>query len=117
MNSNWIEHRRRSDGQLLGWMEPSGEGFVAVDLLGRERTEVVDWLTAEETLDELGIGYLADPYELRLDGQWLPVRLAQVSVEGIVVKHDDWGANAIDAPQQFHELGFPAPATLRATRR
>lgn len=91
---------------------------MAVDLLGGERSEVVDWLTTEETLDELGIGYLADPYELRLgDGQWLPVRLAQVSVEGIVVKHDDWGANAIDAPPQFHELGFPAPATLRATGR
>ncbi len=113
MDNDWIEHRRSSDGQLLGWMAPSGEGFVVVDLLGRERSGILDWLTAEETLEELGIGYLADLYELQLaDGQWLRVRLAQVSVDGIVVK-DDWGAGAIDAPQQFHHLGFPAPEKLR----
>lgn len=117
VDSTWIEHRRGSDGQPLGWMEPSGEGSIAVDLLVRQRSEVVDWLTAEEVLEEMGIGYLAEQYELQLDdGQWLQVRLAQVSTEGIVVKQDDWGANAIDAPQQFHELRFPAPDVLRPMR-
>ena len=86
MPEDWIEHRRGLDGELLGWMIPVDGGFVAIDLLGRARTDVVDWLNAEEALDDLGIGYLADPYELRLDsGEWLRVRT----------------------------LPFPAPGTLR----
>ncbi|MFX5734442.1 hypothetical protein ABTE21_20390, partial [Acinetobacter baumannii] len=85
----WIEHRRAGDGELLGWIEPAGEDFVAIDLLGRRRTGAVDWLTAEETLDELGITYLADLFDLRLDdGSWLRVRIAEVSVGGIRVKKD-----------------------------
>ncbi len=116
MSENWIEHRRGLDGERLGWMNPVGDGFVAIDLLGRERTDAVDWLAAEETLDELGIGYLADRYELRLDsGEWLQVRLTEVSAREIRVKKDDWGA--VDAPQLFYTLPFPLPESLRPLDR
>jgi hypothetical protein len=112
MSQNWIEHRRGLDGELLGWMKPVNDGFVVIDLLGRERTGVVDWFEAEEALDSLGIGYLADPYELRLDdGRWLRVRLAEVSAHGIRAKKDDWGD--MTAPQVYYALLFPAPKTLR----
>jgi hypothetical protein len=112
MATDWIEHRRGRDGELLGWMKPVGDGFVAMDLLGREKSIVVDWLDAEEMLDELGIGYLADPYELRLDsGDWLRVRLVEVTGHQIRLKKDDWGA--IDAPQVFYTLPIPVPDTLR----
>lgn len=112
MPEDWIEHHRGHDGELLGWMKPEGEGFVVVDLLGRERTGALDWLAAEEALDGLGIGYLADPYELRLDdGGWLRVRVAEVSVREIRVKKDDWGD--MSAPQVYYSLPFPAPARLR----
>jgi hypothetical protein len=112
MSEKWIEHRRGLDGELLGWMKPVGDGFVAIDLLGREKTGVVEWLDAEETLDDLGIGYLADPYELRLDsGEWLRVRMAEVSAREIRVKKDDWGD--INVPQLTFTLPFPAPETLR----
>jgi hypothetical protein len=112
---DWIEHRRH-DRELVGWMRPAaseeGDGFVVVDMLGRERTGVVDWLRAEETLDELGLGYLADPYELLLDdGRWLRVRITEVSPDGIRVKRDDWGA--IDVPLLEYSLAFPAPHELR----
>ncbi|MFC6356795.1 hypothetical protein [Luethyella okanaganae] len=113
MPENWIEHRRGMGGERLGWMKPVGIGFVALDLLGRERTGVVDWLEAEETLENLGIGYLADPYELQLDsGDWLRVRLTETSAQEIRVKKDDWGA--VGAPQLFYTLSFPAPDTLRS---
>lgn len=99
-------------------MLPSGEGFIVIDLLGRERTDLVDWLSADETLDDLGIGYLADPYELRLDdGELLRVRLAQVSTDGIVLKQDDGAVNAVGAPQRFLQVGFPASDDLRAAGR
>lgn len=97
-------------------MEPRGDGFVAIDLLGRERTDVVDWLTAEETLESIGIGYLAEIYELQLDdGEWIRVRLAEVSPTSIVAKLDDWGA--VGAPQVYYPLGFPMPSTLRVLER
>lgn len=116
MPENWIEHRRGRDGELLGWMRPDDDGFVVIDLLGRERTAAVDWFEAEEALDELGIGYLADPYELRLEsGGWLRVRLAEVSTAGIRAKKDDWGD--MTAPQVFYSLPFPPGDRLRPLER
>ena len=97
-------------------MEPSGEGFVAIDLLGRRRTEAVDWMVAEEALDELGLGYLADPHELRMDdGHWLRVRIAEVTPELIRVKKDDWGD--MTAPQVYYTVPFPAEDRLRPLSR
>jgi hypothetical protein len=87
-------------------VRPVGEGFVAVDLLGRRRTDVVDWLRAEETLDELGLGYLADPHELRMDdGSWLRVRIAEVSAVAVRVKKEDWGD--INATQIYYTVSLP----------
>ena len=108
MDPDWIEHRRSDDRERVGWMKPVDDGFVAFDLLGRPRTDVIDWFHAEQTLDALGIGYLADPYELRLDsGDWLRVRIAEVSTSGIRVKKDDWGD--MTAPQVYFDVPFPAP--------
>lgn len=107
----WIEHRR-PDGECLGWMRPAGDHFIVVDLLGRDMTGPVDWLEAEETLDEAGIGYLADMWALTLDdGQTIRVRLAEVSPLGIRAKLDDFGA--VGAPQLYYDLEFPAPRTLK----
>jgi len=116
MSDTWIEHRRGRDGELLGWMKPVGDGFVAIDLLGRETSGVVDWLEAEKALDGLGIGYLADPYELRLDsGAWLRVRLVEVTARQITVKEDDGGA--VGGQQSFYTLPLPVPDTLRPLGR
>lgn len=112
MDPDWIEHRRSGDGELLGWILPEGDGFVAVDRLGHRRTPVLDWTGAEETLEDLGLRYLADAYELRMeDGTWQRVRLTEVSTDNIRVKDEDWGD--ITVPQVTHTLPFPAPATLR----
>lgn len=111
VGNEWIEHRR-GDSELVGWIVPRGEDFVAVDLLGREQTGPVDWLTAEESLDVLGIGYLADLYILTLDdGRDLRVRIAEVGPRGIMVKKDDFGA--VDAPQLYYSLDLPVPKSLR----
>ena len=115
VDADWIEHRRGLDGELVGWMRPEGDGFGVVDLLGRDRTEALDWMDAEAALDSLGIGYLADIHELLSDdGEWLRVRIAEVSPARIRVKEDDGGA--VGAPQIYYDLPFPAPATLRPLR-
>ena len=114
MNPDWIEHRR-GDRELLGWIAPDGDGFVVFDLLGRSRTPApVDWLDAEELLENLGIGYLADRYALvRDDGSEQPVRIGEVSTAGVTVVADDFGAaSAVGAkPAQFR-LPFPVPHDL-----
>lgn len=89
---------------------------MAVDLLGRPITDEVDWLAAEETLEDLGIGYLAEPFELLLDDdRWLAVRITEVSSELIRVKREDWGA--IDITQEEYTVAFPMPASLRPRSR
>src|SRR5690554_335232 len=111
VGEDWIEHRR-GDGERVGWMIPRDDGFVAVDLLGRERSGPVDWLTAEETLDALGIGYLADLYQLTLDdGRELRVRVAEVNPETVTVKKDDFGA--VGVPQIYFSVELPASEKLR----
>ena len=112
---DWIEHRR-DDRERLGWMRPEDDGFVVIDLLGREVTETVDWLTAEETLEATGIGYLAEPFELLLDdGRWLRVRITEVSTERIRVKREDWGA--MDIPLVEYTVPFPMTEQLRPLRK
>lgn len=94
------------------------DGPVGGPWLGRRRTEPVDWFTAEETLDALGIGYLGDPCELRLGtGEWMRVRITEASPRGIRIKKDDWGAVAVGALQQFLTLAFPATEDLRPLAR
>lgn len=109
----WIEHRRGLDRELVGWMKPVDDGFVVVDLLGRPRSEVVDWLRAEELLDAIGLGYLAEPFELRLEtGQWQRVRITEVMPTRIRLQQDYGGA--VGAPQVVYDLPNPAPpGTLR----
>lgn len=123
---DWIEHRRGGDGERLGWMAPDGDGFVVIDLLGRRRSGALDWVDAEELLDALGIGYLAEPFELDTsrvplgDGDewgisadgWMRVRIVEASPTRILVGRDFGGA--VGAPQQQVALPFPMPETLRA---
>lgn len=114
---DWIEHRR-GDGELIGWMLAEGDGFRVFDLLGRERTPVgagtVEWLDAEELLDDLGIGYLADRWILRFaDGTERPVRIAEASARGITVVADEYGAaSAVGADPERFRLPFPVPDDL-----
>jgi hypothetical protein len=112
----WIEHRR-ADGEHVGWIAPAGDGFHVVDLLGRRRTATpVDWPSAEEALESIGIGYLANRYSLRLpDGVERRVRIAEVGAGGIVVVADDFGgASAVGANPERFKLPFPAPKGLQS---
>jgi hypothetical protein len=114
IGADWTPHRRE-DGELVGWIRPSGEDWVAIDLLGREASGPVDWLDAEEALEQAGIGYLADPWMLEGEGDRpIRVRLVEVTPERIVVKGDDFGA--IDAPVPRWVLPWPLPPRLRPPR-
>lgn len=96
----------------------TGEEFVAVDVLGHEITGPVDWLDAEEALEERGLSFLAEPWLLTLpDGTDVRVRITEVSPRRIRVREDDLGAAAaVGADMRDHILPFPAPSTLRPLR-
>lgn len=109
---SWIEHRRPSDREIVGWISPEGDGFVAHDALGRAVTGTVDWLDAEEALEERGLRWIADLWQLDLsDGTRERVRIVEVTPERVVVKVDDFGA--VDVVTASYVLPFPAPDTLR----
>ncbi|MEZ3161613.1 hypothetical protein AB1K54_13870 [Microbacterium sp. BWT-B31] len=119
MNGDWTPHRR-DDGELVGWIRPDGQGWVAVDLLGREATGAVDWLDAEAALEQTGLAWLADAWMLERDAGAVRVRILEVTPprEGtagrVVVQTDDFGA--IDASVERFGLPWPAPEALRPMR-
>ncbi|MFB2572366.1 hypothetical protein [Micrococcus sp. IITD107] len=119
---HWIEHHREG-GERVGWIVPAGADFLAFDALGRQATrEPVDWLTAEEALEELGLRFLGDRFVLDVEGTGgsggataRPVRIAEVSTDGITVVTDEFGgASAVGSGAQTIRLPFPAPDTLRS---
>ncbi|MDZ5076638.1 hypothetical protein [Nesterenkonia sp. HG001] len=117
MDEDWIDHRR-NDGERVGWIRMIGDGFVAVDVLGRPITEPVDWLQAEEALDGRGLPFLAGPWLLRLpEGDEVRVRIVEVSPDRIRVAEDAMGAaSVVGARPREHTPPFPAPDTLRPVR-
>ncbi|WP_404429430.1 hypothetical protein LG299_09125 [Microbacterium lacus] len=117
ITDDWTPHRR-DDRELLGWIRAEAEGWVAVDLLGREVTEAIDWLDAEDVLEERGLAWLAEVWMLETDDGAIRVRIAEVSPpltsgdRGRVVVHtDDFGA--VDVAFTRIELPWPVPPALR----
>lgn len=113
--TEWIEHRRPGDREVVGWIRPDGEDWVAISLLGHELTGPVDWLAAEEALDATSLAWLAEAWMLERDGRGpLRVRMVEVTPDRVVVQTDDFGA--IDAAVERFTLPWPAPASLRPRR-
>ena len=113
--ADWIEHRRE-DGEVVGWIVPAGEGFDAIDRLGRPvSTRPVDWARAEELLEERGMAWLADRWLLREpDGRERPVRIVELDEERVVVAADDFGAAAVvGGDPRRTTLPLPADGRLR----
>ncbi len=109
---DWIEHRRPGDRERVGWIRPQDDGFVALDALGREVTGIVDWIAAEEALEERGLQWLADLWQLDLpDGGRERVRIVEVTPQRVVVATDNFGA--IEVVTRTYTLPFPAPDALR----
>ncbi|WP_285365381.1 hypothetical protein [Microbacterium sp. LMC-P-041] len=116
--TDWTPHRR-DDGELLGWIHPEVEAWVAIDVLGRAVSGPTEWLDAEAALEDHGIAWLADPWMLEGEAERpLRVRIVEVTPDGegrsgrIVVKVDDFGDITRPATQQY-VLSWPAPDRLR----
>lgn len=119
--TDWTPHRR-DDGELLGWIHPAGDDWVAVDVLGRTVSSPIEWLEAEVALEDHGIAWLAEPW--MLEGETdrpLRVRILEVTPDEdgapgrIVVKVDDFG-DVNRPPTRRFVLPWPVPSRLRPPR-
>ncbi|MER7797224.1 hypothetical protein [Microbacterium sp. NPDC096154] len=118
--ADWIAHRR-GDRELVGWIRPEGDAWVAVSLFGADVSGPLEWVEAEEALEAHGLAWLAEPWMLHRDRDAIRVRVVEVSPASpagdpgrVVVKTEDYGA--IDVPHELIELGWPPPAALRPAR-
>jgi hypothetical protein len=119
--ADWTPHRR-DDGELLGWILPAGDDWVAVDVLGRTASAPGEWLDAEASLEAQGIAWLADPWMLEGEGaRPIRVRIVEVTPDDdgvpgrIVVKLDDFG-DVTRPPTAPVVLPWPIPERLRPPR-
>lgn len=77
--------RGGDDGEHIGYLQATEDGFIAFDRLWRQRSEAVSLDVAEAVLDEIGLRFLAEPWLLRTEAGMLSVGIAEVHREEIVV--------------------------------
>ncbi|MCT1459577.1 hypothetical protein M3G03_08510 [Aestuariimicrobium sp. p3-SID1156] len=81
-----FDHVRSNDNELVGYIAVTDEGdFVPFDLLHRQAGPACQLAQAEELLDEIGLGLLAEVYELQRDGQRLRVGIKELTRNEVVV--------------------------------
>ena len=114
---DWIEVRRSTDRERVGWLRAEGDEWMPIDILGRDLPDGPrDWDRAERALDDLGLSFLAERWELDTPDGPIPVRIVEVSDERIVVIRDDFGAASAIIPGMARDervLPWPAPEGLR----
>ena len=97
--TDWMPHRRRSDGELVGYLTLEGEGFVPLTVFGHQISDALDLDDAETVLEERGLGILADRWvwsNTAVDGRpEMYVRIVEVTSERVRVVDDDTGAAAV----------------------
>jgi hypothetical protein len=91
--STWREHRREDDDELLGYIAPTEEDFQARTLFGYPVGAVSSQGKAEQTLESIGLSYLAERWLLSIDGRDEPVRvqIVEVTPVKVTVKSVDYG--------------------------
>ncbi len=92
--STWIAHTRPSDRERVGYIEFLPEvRFAAFDVLGRAVGEFDVYLDAEEALENLGLGYLAQVWLWSAPDSDapIPVRILDVSPERALITTDLFG--------------------------
>ncbi|MEV4758525.1 hypothetical protein AB0J86_25935 [Micromonospora sp. NPDC049559] len=114
--ATWIEHRRAEDDELVGYLRPvDGEPdrYIPVTVFGYPLGGPTDEYDARQTLESVGLSYLADQWWLTLDGRAEPiaVRIVEASPDRLLVKNVDFGYEG-DIGATF-ALGVPEDGRLR----
>lgn len=94
MSETVFAHHRGSDGEHVGYMRMTAdETFVPIDLMWNELSAGVPFDAAEETLDEIGLSYLAEDWYMfsERDGRRIRVRISEVQPDSITVRTAEFG--------------------------
>jgi hypothetical protein len=91
--TGWREHRREDDDELLGHIAPTDEAFQARTVFGYPMGAVSGQGKAEQTLESIGLSYLAELWSLSIDGRDEPitVQIVEVTPVKVTVKSVDYG--------------------------
>lgn len=95
--THWMPHRRREDGELVGYLVLDGDGFVPLTVFGHPLAGPCELDVAEDLLDRRGLAVLAERWVWH-DGGPRPgmiVRIVEVTPERLRVVDDDTGAAAV----------------------
>lgn len=112
----WIV-QRRSDGEVIGYVEMVGDAFRPYDPLGRPLGDASDWVAAETAIEEAGLAFLAEPHLVDL-GIERRVRLTEVTKAHVVMVADEFGAaqSVGAASLEIWVLDLPITVSLRPLR-
>lgn len=107
-----MPHRRRSDGELVGYLVLDGDDFVPLTLFGYPLSGALELDDAEALLEERGLAVLADRWIMEGGPRAsMIVRIVEVRADVVRVIDDDTGAAAVvGANLETYELPAPTDA-------
>ncbi len=114
--SHWLGYRRNDDGELLGYLVPTeGALFTPVTVFGYSLGPAGAREQAERRLDEVGLGYLADRWQLHVADhpEAISVEIVEANPKTLTVKNVDY-ESSLDYGHRF-TLEVPVTSGLRHT--
>jgi hypothetical protein len=85
--ADWKPYHRFDDGELIGYLVAEDDDLVVpLNLVGHPVGEAMDQFSAEQTLEDAGLSYLAERWLLRRDdGSEQSVVIVEVDADHVVV--------------------------------
>lgn len=81
---------RRDDGELIGVLDHSDEGWTPCTVCGAPLGDPTDRASAEATLHATGMSYLAGRCLLREGEDWITVEIVEASPEQVTLRLVDY---------------------------
>ncbi len=113
--SNWLPHRRPSDGELVGYLLPDAAGTTPLTLFGHPLAAPGEPAAAVAVLERRGLASLAESWWLTDDDEQVEVRILEAYPDRVRVVEAPYGFYGPDSPR--HTIAAPTEALTRAPRR
>ncbi|MFV0253925.1 MAG: hypothetical protein ACK5H2_11420 [Beutenbergiaceae bacterium] len=112
--SDWMPHRRDTDGELAGYLRFDGENFTPLTVFGYPLASACAFEEAEVVLNERGLSVLIEQWLLALPDGEVAVSIQEVTPDYVrVVEDPERMANVVGATLASHTLDVPVPPTFR----